>query len=202
MGVFDNPAGIFENIPALAEADIGTSNNRLGTVYVTGIDVSGNETISGTQTADAFLLADGSDKNVTQSVYAAGTVYALTATSAAIDFGTTDPVITFAKAGTYLIQARVNLEYAGATFAANRTVTIKLRRTNNTAADLTNGSTAIGTDVVTTVTGVLEVLGLPTIVYAAAAGDIVTIFGDVSVIPTAGALNVTEASIVATRLYA
>lgn len=196
MGVFDNPAGLYTNVPALNQVDIGSSSNRLGTVYTTNTDISGD------QTANAFLLADGEDKNYTQSVYASGTVYALTATSAALNFGTTDPVITFNFSGTYLITARVNLEFAAATFAANRTVTLKARKTSGTPADVTESTTAIGTNVVTTTTGVLAVVALPAFTYEATAGDVLTIFGDVSVVPSAGALNATEASMVAVRLYA
>jgi hypothetical protein len=113
----------------------------------------------GDQWADAdSSLAANSDKNVpTQkavkahananplSVYAAGTAYQLTASDAALDFGTTDPSLTLTKAGTYLLTARVRLDYNGATFSAVRTATLKLRRTNNTAADLSNGSAAAKT---------------------------------------------------------
>lgn len=135
------------------------------------------------------------------TVYAAGTAYALTATPTALDFGTTDPATIITTAGTYLIFARVNLQLAGATFAASRTVTLKLRRTNNTAADLTNGSTALATGVTSTVTGTLAVVPLAPIVYTTTnTDDAITIFGDVSVIPTAGALNATEANIVMIRI--
>lgn len=150
----------------------------------------------------AFNLTDGSDKNYSLTVYAAGTAYTLTAVSAALDFGTTDPVLTINKAGTYLLIARANLELVGATFAANRTVTLKLRRTNNTAADLTSGSTAFGTNVTTTASGILLNANLPAVLYTTTnVNDAITIFGDVSVIPTAGSLQATEASIVAVRLY-
>lgn len=152
-------------------------------------------------TAPTYNLSDGSDKNYNLSVYAAGTAYTMTATSAAVTFGTTSPSITLNKAGTYLLLTRVNYEYVGATFAANRTVTTKLRRTNNTAADLTNASTAIGTNIVTTVSGVLANMPLPPTVYTTSnTNDVVTIFADVSVLPSAGSLQITEASITAIRL--
>lgn len=172
---------------------------------------SGNLTVAGTSvgtwnttalTYPKFNLTDGSDKNYSLNTIGAGTAYALTATSAAVDLGTTDPVVTLNKAGTYLLIGRANLQYAGATFAANRTVTLKLRRTNNTAADVTGATTALGTNVTTTVTGTLGTVVIPAVLYTTAnTDDAITIFGDVSVIPTAGALNVTEASIMAIRLY-
>src|SRR6185369_1987982 len=100
----------------------------------------------------ALNLSDGSDKNYEKAIAAAGTAYSLTNTPAALDFGTTDPSLVIDKAGTYLLLARYNLKYNGATFAAARAVTMKLRRTNNTPADLTGGSTVLTTDIVTTKT--------------------------------------------------
>jgi hypothetical protein len=153
-------------------------------------------------TSAAYNLADGSDKNYNVAVNGAGTAYALTATSAAIDFGTTDPSIVLNKAGTYLLLARASLRYTAATFAASRNVTLKLRRTNNTAADLTGGSTVLATNIVTTTTATFAAVSLPPIVYTTAvATDIITIFGDVAVVPTAGSLDAVEANIVAVRLY-
>lgn len=186
----DNPAGLYTNVPVLGQdISIGDSTNRLGTLFVTTVDA-------------LDINLDSLNINYNLSVYAAGTAYALTAVSAALDFGTTDPALTIDKAGTYLITSRVNLEYVGATFAANRTVTLKLRRTNNTAADLTGSSTALGTNIVTTADGVLAIVNLPGVVYTTTnTNDAITIFGDVSVVPTAGALSATEASIVAIRLY-
>ncbi len=153
-------------------------------------------------TSTHVLLTDGSDKNYNVPVYAAGTAYSLTNTAAALDFGTTDPSIVLNKAGTYLLFGRVNLKYNGATFAASRTVTLKLRRTNNTPADLTNGSMTALTDIVTTKTFSFGVFNLPPILYTTAVlTDAITLFGDVSVVPTAGSLDAVEASIVAVRLY-
>ena len=210
MGVFDNPAGIFQNIPVLDNrAGIGDANNPLDHLAVKDLIVTGSETavgdqvIDGTVTADAFLLADGSDKNYVRTVYAAGTAYSLTATPAALDFGTTDPVVVLNKAGTYAIRAKVRLNYVGPTFAASRTVTIKLRRTNNTAADLTNGTEVVLTAIVTTVTATFMEVVLPEVIYTTAnIDDSITLFGDVSATPSAGSLDAVAASIVAVRLYA
>lgn len=153
-------------------------------------------------TGTHFLLADGSDKNYPLTVYAAGTAYALTNTAAALDFGTTDPSKVINKAGTYLLFPRVNLKYNAATFAASRTVTLKLRRTNNTAADLSNGSMTALTDIITTKTYTFGAFNLPPVIYTTTnLDDAITIFGDVSVVPTAGSLDAVEASIVAVRLY-
>lgn len=146
------------------------------------------------QTASIGQLLNETD------IAAAGTAYSLTNTAAALDFGTTDPSITLDEPGIYLIMARADVNYAGATFAASRTVTLKLRRTNNTAGDLTGGSIALATDIITTLTYTFASPTWWTLYTTANANDAITIFGDVSVVPTAGALNAVAASIVAIRV--
>ena len=135
------------------------------------------------------------------AAYGTGTAYSLTNASAALDFGTTDPSITVAEAGTYLVRGRVLLKYNGATFAANRTVTLKFRRTNNTAADLTSGSTALTTDIITLSTGTWVECQMPEVVYTTTnTDDAITIYGDVSTVPSAGSLDATEAHVLAQRI--
>lgn len=172
------------------------------TLAVTGTSAfTGASVFTSTVRASGFNLTDGSDKNYSLSVYAAGTAYQLTNTAAALTFGTTSPSLTLDKAGTYLLLARVNLLYNGATFAASRTVTLKLRRTNNTAADLTNGTATAATDIVTTKTFTFGVFELPQVIYTTAlTNDAIALFGDVSVVPTAGSLDAVAANIVAIRL--
>ena len=136
------------------------------------------------------------------TVYGVGTAYTLTTSSAAVDLGTTDPAITVDKTGTYALRAKVVLKYNGATFAANQNVTIKLRRTNNTAADVSNSSTVIVTGIVTTVTESFATVSLPEVIYTTTnTDDSITIYADVATAPSAGSLDVTEASIFAQRLY-
>lgn len=132
------------------------------------------------------------------TVYAAGTAYTLTATSALLDFGTTDPSIVLNRAGKYIISGRVQIRLAGATFAASQEVVTKLRRTNNTAADLTGSSTTVPTGIITTQTGILAVVNLPDVVYETAnTDDIIKLFSSVAVLPSAGTITITEASIIA-----
>ena len=133
------------------------------------------------------------------SVYASGTAYTVTATPALVDFGTTDPSITITSPGTWLILARLRYDLNAATFAA-RTVTSLLRRTNNTAADLTNSSTAWLTGTTTTVTST-QFQAIPPILYQTSnSNDTIQLWGSVSVLPSAGTLTVTEASIVAIKI--
>lgn len=135
-----------------------------------------------------------------QSAYAVGTAYSLTNTSAALTFGTTQPVVTLSGAGVYLILARADLRFNGATFAASRTITMKLRRTNNTPADLTGGTDTGITGIVTTTTGEADTLIMWALYTTTNATDIITIFGDVSVVPSAGSIDAVEASVIAIRL--
>lgn len=123
-----------------------------------------------------------------RSAYGAGTAYTFTATPTVIGLGTTNPAITLDKAGRWLLEAQVNLQENGATFASSRTVTCKLRRTNNTAGDITNGSIQLVTGVTSALTSQLGTAWLKC-EYVASAGDAITIFGDVSVVPTAGNLQ-------------
>lgn len=140
----------------------------------------------------------GSITNFT--TYASGTAYTLTGSSAALDFGTTDPVLTINQTGTYLIMANVGLKYTAATYAGAQTVSLKLRRTNNTAADLSNGARTVELPVLTAFTGG-DVMQLPGVVYTATSGDIITIFGILSATPSAGSITTDSAEVIAIRLF-
>lgn len=135
------------------------------------------------------------------AAYGTGTAYTLTTTPAAVTFGTTSPSITITNAGTYFIQAGAAIDWVGATFAANQTVTVKLRRTNNTAADLTSGVSAATTPIITTLTETWGPVDPPGVFYTTAnSTDIVTLFADVSVLPSAGSATVSRAWIVAQQV--
>lgn len=150
---------------------------------------------------NSFKLSPRPPTNSVLSVYAAGTAYQLTNTAALLTFGTTSPSLTITSPGTYLILGRVRVDYNGATFAASRTLTLKFRRTNNTAADLTNGSTAFLTDIVTTKVATMTDDELPHVIYTTQnSNDIIQIFGDVDTVPSAGSLDASEAEIIAIKL--
>lgn len=135
--------------------------------------------------------------------YAAGTAYNLTASSALMDFGTTDPSVTFTQAGTYKITAGFYYDYSGATFGGNQTLTAKLRRTNNTASDVTNTTIPnITLDIVTTFTGGGAFVQLPPVIYTTVnTDDILQLWGNLSATPSAGNMRVTGAWINAERVY-
>ena len=126
----------------------------------------------------------------TVTAYGVGTAYALTDTAAAINLGTTDPVIVITKPGTYRINAQVNVAYNGATVAAE-TATIKVRRTNNTAADL-SAVVVLDLPASTTLTHTYGIFQIPPFYYTTAlANDSVTIFGNVSAALGAGTIDAT-----------
>lgn len=161
--------------------------------------------LQNTGTADTFTgvlpAANGGAITSNQlSVYAAGTAYQLTATPAAVIFGTSSPSLTINAAGTYLIMARAKLNYTGATFAAVRTTALKLRRTNNTAADLTNGSVAASTAIITALTFSFIDQCWQIIYTTTNTNDIISLFGSIDIIPSLGSIDVGEASIIAIRL--
>jgi hypothetical protein len=155
-----------------------------------------------TISAGAKISPSGTESGIpTLAVYAAGTPYQLTATSSLLDFGTTDPTLTLVLPGIWLITASVRYDYTAATFAAVRTVTTKLTRTNNTPADVSDGSAQWKTRIVTTETSTALIVQLPAVIYSTSnTNDILALFGDVSVVPSAGSLDAVAASIVATRL--
>lgn len=136
------------------------------------------------------------------SAYAAGTVYTLTNASAAVAFGTTSPSITITAPGTYLITARARVENVAATFAASRLLTIKLRRTNNTAADVTNGAALFNTPIITLLTSSLIALTWSTTYVTTNSDDVIAMYALIGTVPSAGTCTIDEASIVAVRLQA
>jgi hypothetical protein len=152
----------------------------------------------------ALIVADTNAwnlKGTNYTKYASGTAYSLTASSAALDFGTTDPLDTLVVGGTYFITSRVLANYAGATFAAGDTVEFNLYRTNNTPGVIANSTTDLCVPILTTATYTIGSISLPGVIYTATAGDILTLYGKVYTAPGAGNVNVTEASIVAIKLY-
>ena len=131
----------------------------------------------------------------------AGTAHQLTATPAAVVMGTTSPVIVTGRPATYRVLAHVVVNYNAATFAANQAVTFKIRRTNNTAADLAGGTTVYTTEIITTLSHTMANIYWEADDYTTAnTDDSLTIFGDVAVVPSAGTLDVVEAFIRVIRM--
>ncbi|MGV1047661.1 MAG: hypothetical protein ACOYD4_03930 [Solirubrobacterales bacterium] len=156
---------------------------------------------TGSATVQAATLALGL-KKTPLSVAAAGTAYSLTNTAALLNFGTTDPSLTINAPGTYLLLASVRIDYTAATFAAVRTLTLKIRRTNNTAADITGATRSAKTDIITTLTYTLGDIQIPPAVYVTTnSDDVLEIWGSIDVVPSAGSIDAVDATLVAVRLF-
>lgn len=154
-----------------------------------------------THAAADFLSAGAQPTIAIVQTVGAGTAYALTNSMAAVDLGTTDPTIVIGAAGTWAIFANVQTAYAGATFAGLQTESIKVRRTNNTAADLTDSTRSAPLSVVTALTEAGPAIVVGPIIYTTAnTDDSLSIYATVSAAPGAGAMNVTAATITAIRL--
>ncbi len=104
------------------------------------------------------------------------------------------------RAGTYLLSGLIKFDYNGATFAASRQITAKLRNTF-TAADIVNATANFFTQVITTLTYTEGIMTIPPVVATLSNTDIITMLARVAVLPTAGTLEVAEASIVAVKLF-
>lgn len=139
------------------------------------------------------------------SAYATGTPYDLTTSPALIDFGTADPTLTINEAGTWMILARARIDFFFASYAADdNDATLKLRRTNNTAADLANGSTTLKMRDVTTAYFTAGIVNLPPVYYTTTnTDDVIELWGSLESLPDNdpdGRMRVQEAEIVAIKI--
>jgi hypothetical protein len=153
-------------LSAITAADAAALRNAAGAssgVFPIGIGGTGASTAA---TARANL---GLGHSV--AAYAAGTG-TLTATFAAVSFSTTNPVVVLDQPGTWRISARVQINSSN---SADQQVQFKLRRTNNSAADIANSAVTF------TVLGGQDLdhfVEIPLVYYTTAnANDSLTVFG-------------------------
>lgn len=132
--------------------------------------------------------------------YGSGTAYTLTATPAAINMGTDDPQITITQAGTYKVSMGVEWTHDSES-GLLREALFTLRRTNNTAADLANGSIrdSISGSTATPTTTFSSVYWEAESYVTANTDDVLTIFGSVDT-TGGGDSTVTKAFIKAERV--
>lgn len=136
-------------------------------------------------------------------IVAAGTAYTLTASYAALAFGTTNPSITLAEPGTYLICATMQTDFIGATYAAvGQSIDYKLSRTNNTPADLSGGGPfGAPIPVMTALTAGGPSIAIASVIYTTKnSNDAITIKGLVTATPSAGSVACSSATISAIKL--
>lgn len=122
-----------------------------------------------------------------------GGVYDLTAASALLAFPTTSPSLVVVKPGTYFYMGSGAYEYIGATFAANQDAYFRLRRTNNTPAQIDSRAYKLDTPTLKTETVSTVLLhGFYTTVNS---NDILELWGDLTVVPGAGNVRVRAAKL-------
>lgn len=165
------------------------------TININGVtqDLSANRTWTVTATAVGTNNA---------AAYSSGTPYTLTTTSAKVDFGSSDPVITIPAAGTYLIFTNLKVEYVGATTLVAQALNFKLRRTNNTASDLSNAATTFNVPVITLLTQTGGDCDIAPVLYTTTnSNDVIELWGQRGGNVSVGSLQVGEASVVAVRIF-
>lgn len=137
-----------------------------------------------------LLLAGAS-----QNAQLTGTAYTTTSSYASIVGGTTSPTLTIAASGDGYLSFSVASAFVGATFAGVQSISIKLRRTNNTAADI-GFPQAQPLPVITALTGAGPSMNIVKFPYTATAGDVITIQAILSASPGAGSVTITGSNIV------
>ena len=144
-----------------------------------------------------------------KSYNGSGTAYQITNTSnSQVSMGTGGAAqVDIDKAGVYYIQAELVVDYNGATFAAVRSLTTKLRRTNNSSADISGASKVIKTRIVTTETSTFAVITLSAyytttsaVIAATPVPDSIALVASIDTLPTAGDIRVVSCMIRAHRL--
>lgn len=136
------------------------------------------------------------------AAYGTGTAYSLTNTQAAINLGTTDPAIIVDQPGTYLVQGQFHVARNGATVVAE-TATLKVRRTNNTPADV-SVLPVFDLPASTTLTDTLGFVNIPAFLYTTVnSDDALSLFGAVSAALGAGTIDITAIGtyLLAQRLF-
>ncbi len=174
-------------------------------VELTFVGAFGDVSPGATITAGAGVTPGGagatSGSSITStSAYASGSVYTLTATNALLNFGTTDPSVTLASAGTYVIFGRVRFDFV-AWNSTTKTISTNLRST--TTGDVVNAATSF--ILPDTTAGALSTtaasITLPPVQYTALAGEIVQIWASLDAVASvSGTITAVEASITALKI--
>lgn len=140
--------------------------------------------------------------NVTYASYSSGT-YTLTGVTAPLAFSGNQASIVITIPGTYIIFPTLTFGGNGATTAAITTFVAKLRRQNNTPADIIADSSLAGTQLpLTTFTGTFSTASIAPAIYTTLnSTDLININANRSgSVPSVGSFEVINASIVAVKL--
>ena len=156
----------------------------------------------GTELDTANTKLDAITKEV--EVVAAGTAYTLTATMAAVAFGTTSPIIAVPTTGTWLATCILTVNFVGATYAAatDSTLEVKLRNTSSSTDLGQMWKFGLGTaSGITTKTAPAGTFSFPVRWVQATAPQNLQLFARVVTAPSAGSCTVTAAQITAKRSF-
>lgn len=189
-----------------------TITNLDGTGGISEIDssTSVNANVVEDQSPDYFvtikgnrfnkIAADSSSIGYVIPVYGAGTGnYTLTTSSQLINFDVTDPEITVDVAGTYILFANGVYQGSGVT-ATTQYCEFKIRRTNNTAADVGNTTVQIPIGAITT-TGFGKQFVIPVCVYTTTnTDDNLELWGKISASLGAGSVTVNTCNLIALKI--
>lgn len=177
-----------------------TSKPGTGSMTLTYLNYAGNTHAGETITAGAGVSPAGTQPSVT--LIPAVTSYHLAGsqvlTNSSVQLLSSSVVL---AAKSYLILATFRLDYDVATFASHEAIEIKLRETVNGPADVANAIVNLNTPITSAVTGTFIEGSLPAVVYTAAAGDTVEMFGSIAATPYSGSIQVVELSILALPLF-
>lgn len=184
------------------------ASNRLfcspgGNVFIGISEVTADVNLTGSGNLKTSNQLHDNNGRINREVFGSGTgtVYTMTAVSAAINFGTTDPQVTLPAAGVWALYPRCRLNANAATLGAGAT-NVKLRRTNNTPADVPGCFTNSLNPAFVLATQSLTIGDLPYVIYTTAnTNDIIAMFGNINAAPVLGTVTCTEASILAIRLH-
>lgn len=181
-------------------AALGTALNAALSNILGGVPLS----IANGGTNAATVTTALSNLGVAQAMtaaYASGAAYTLTTVSALLAFGTTSPTVTIPTTGVYRLRSRARIDLVGTTYAANQTVTLKLRRTAAVAGDIPNATTTTEFDIVTTKSYTAFNGWLPEVEFSATAGDVIQLWGAISANTGAGSVQAVEATLLAVPLH-
>lgn len=177
-------------------------NGKQEALTLTNTGTSGNATLIGNTLNIPNYSSSTNVGTDSRAGYGTGTPYSLTTSSTKITMGTTNPTVTLPSAGTYMIMSNLKLDYAGLTTVLASTSSFKLRRVNNTASDVPNATTTFTSTIATLLTGPAGDADMQGVLYTTnTSGDVIEMWGNRGANITVGNLNVSEAWIVAIRIY-
>lgn len=118
--------------------------------------------------------------------------YVMTNATAQVAINSTNVAVSLDSGRPYRVRGQFVLLFNGATYSGGQTLQIKLRRTNNTAADLPGATLNITLPAMTTNTQSLSVFFESELYVPGASNDTIAAFANVSATPSAGDVRIVE----------